>query len=342
MGTAKPLKVEDREVLSTEVTYEDLVILYQQYIDTYGEVPTSKLSDYAHNLPQRRIINDVLKNRNIDYDDFILQFDVKTKRIANSETQVDIYKNMFPLTIENVTYSLFGDVEIIHKASNHNSYYLNLIDNDGYKYRYTFKTVMAAKKINKPLTRFFKWNTYTYENINLYCKLNNILLKLENYSDLPVSNYARERLQFIDSDGHSVFVSWNDIQQRKLKYRTDDEVIKMKNKVYMSKERAVEIIKEKYKELQRPLLQCDFEGIETTNNSVGIKIIWRIWGNFSNMIKDLGLPEYDSYYKPNDKNYKPHNEIMDAIKDVCERVLCILTLRNIQILKFLPLGGIVN
>ena len=35
MATPVKLKVGDKEVKSTEVTYDDLVILYQQYIDVY-------------------------------------------------------------------------------------------------------------------------------------------------------------------------------------------------------------------------------------------------------------------------------------------------------------------
>ncbi|MBS5370580.1 MAG: hypothetical protein KHY19_14075 [Coprobacillus cateniformis] len=321
MGKAKLLKIGDKEVLSTKITYDDLIVLYQQYVATYGEIPTSIVSDHAHNLPNRKTINNILKEQNIEYCDFIKQFNVKTKRIIKIENQVDAYKQMFPIMIQNITYNLFGNIDIIHKKSNHNAYYLNLIDNEGYRYNCTFKTVMAAKKINKPLNRFFKRNSYTYENINLYCKLHNIALKLDDYSNLPVSNYARENLPFIDNNGNLVVISWNDVQRRNLKDRTDDEMIKIENKVYMSKECASDIIVKKYKELQRPLLQSDFEGIKTTKDSVGIRIIWRIWGNFSNMIKDLELPEHDSYYRPNNKYYKSHEEIMSSIKYACDMVL---------------------
>ena len=39
------LKVGDKKVQSTKVTYEDLVILYNQFIDTYGEVPVYSKCD---------------------------------------------------------------------------------------------------------------------------------------------------------------------------------------------------------------------------------------------------------------------------------------------------------
>lgn len=52
----------------------------------------------------------------------------------------------------------------------------------------------------------------------------------------------------------------------------------------MSKEKAIPIILAKEEELQRPLLQKDFECVKTSDNSVGIRVIWRLWGSFNNMI----------------------------------------------------------
>ncbi len=88
----------------------------------------------------------------------------------------------------------------------------------------------------------------------------------------------------------------------------------------MSKECAIPIIRNKEKELDRPLLQSDFEGVETTDTSIGIRVIWRLWGTFSNMVDELGLMKHDYFYKPNDPNYIPHEDVMLMIKDVCEKV----------------------
>ena len=55
------LKVGNKEVQSTKVTYEDLIILYKQFINTYGEVPVYSKCDSKHNMPQGRIITRVLK-----------------------------------------------------------------------------------------------------------------------------------------------------------------------------------------------------------------------------------------------------------------------------------------
>ena len=80
------LKVGDKEVQSTKVTYEDLVILYKQFIDTYGEVPVYSKCDSKHNMPQGRIINRVLKENSITYNDFLLQFG----KVSHVEQKVKI------------------------------------------------------------------------------------------------------------------------------------------------------------------------------------------------------------------------------------------------------------
>lgn len=84
------LQVGDREVLSTEVAYEDLVILYRQYIDTYGEVPTFAKCDSKHNMPQGRIINRVLKESNVTYNDFLLKFG-KVSHVRTESKDYDFY-----------------------------------------------------------------------------------------------------------------------------------------------------------------------------------------------------------------------------------------------------------
>lgn len=74
MGKAVYLNVSDKKVLATKITYNDLIILYKQYIDKYGSVPmlTQCLSKY--NLPQSGIVKSVVKNEGISYNEFLLQF----------------------------------------------------------------------------------------------------------------------------------------------------------------------------------------------------------------------------------------------------------------------------
>lgn len=198
---------------------------------------------------------------------------------------------------------------------------ISCIDQYGYKYQFDTKTFSSIQGYSSNPCRFFKRNPYTYENINLYCKQNNIDLFIDG-TNLPTADCARELLDFVDSKGNIIKTSWNHISKYKIKCKTQDEVINIKNRLYMSKEQAIPIIKRKEKEVGRPLLQSDFEGVQTTNTSIGIRVIWRLWGTFNNMIDELGLIKHDYFYKPNDKNYVPHEDIMLMIKDVCEKIKC--------------------
>ena len=124
------------------------------------------------------------------------------------------------------------DVEVYKKSNNkHNKYIVNIYDEFGYKYKTDYNFVLSSIKNGSQLSRFFKRNPYTYDNINLYCKLNNIDLSIDG-TGLPVVGYARELLDFVDSDGNIVKTSWNHISRYKVKCKTQDEVIKFKNKKY--------------------------------------------------------------------------------------------------------------
>ena len=101
MGIPVNLKVDDREVKSTEITYDDLVVLYNQYIKTYGEVPTYTTCDSKHNMPQGRIITRVLKENNITYNDFLLQFG-KVSHVRTESTNYDVYVKRFIQTCKDL------------------------------------------------------------------------------------------------------------------------------------------------------------------------------------------------------------------------------------------------
>lgn len=94
MGKLIYLHVKDREVLSTKITYEDLVILYRQYINKYGEVPLYSKCDSKHNMPQGRIINRILDANNITYNDFLLQFG-KVSHVRTESKDYKIYVDKF-------------------------------------------------------------------------------------------------------------------------------------------------------------------------------------------------------------------------------------------------------
>lgn len=92
MAICKPveLKVGKRTILSTELTYDDLKILYEQYIKKYCEVPIFSKCDLKHNMPQGRIINRILEENNVTYNDFLLQFG-KVSHVRTESKNYDIF-----------------------------------------------------------------------------------------------------------------------------------------------------------------------------------------------------------------------------------------------------------
>lgn len=240
-----------------------------------------------------------------------------------TEKRIEYFKNMFPLVFnEDITLFILNDeVKVSIEPGGARDCYFNLVDNHGYKYFQSIHHVLMAKKSYNKLNRFFYNNPYTYDNINHYFELNNIDLHI-NGENLPLSGCARQKFDFVKSNGTIIKVSWNQIQKNTFRYKRDYNDVKQKTflETHMTKEKAIPIILNKYKELGRPLVKSDFEKFETSDTSIGIRVILRIWGTFVNMVKDLGLPEHDSYFKPNDKNYHPHDEVIDSIKNVCEKV----------------------
>lgn len=88
------LKIQGKEKSSTEITYDDLVILYHQFIDTYGKVPSTNDGKSKYNMPQQRIIKKILQDNNISYNDFIKQFG-KYNHVRSSLDNYDDYINRF-------------------------------------------------------------------------------------------------------------------------------------------------------------------------------------------------------------------------------------------------------
>lgn len=230
--------------------------------------------------------------------------------------KIEHVKKYFPLKI-----SCGDTLNLLHCELKNDLVIVHFVDQNGYKYKLTNDRLATIQGdgFKSELNKFFKRNPYTYDNINTYCKLHNIDLYIEN-NNYPISGYAREKLPFKNSKGETVHISWNKIQTSKLANRTDLEIMAIKNRMYMSKEKAIPIIKNMQETLGRPLLQSDFEGVETTDNSIGIRVVWRLWGTFNNMIDELGLIKHDTYYRPNDKYYVPHEDIISSVKIVCNKV----------------------
>lgn len=76
LGDNKMLVVNGIYKHPKDITYEDLVSLYREYINKYKIAPTSTESNIENNLPHRSIVNSILKEKGITHDDFLCLFGV--------------------------------------------------------------------------------------------------------------------------------------------------------------------------------------------------------------------------------------------------------------------------
>lgn len=93
---AKPiyLNVDGNPVLTTDVTYKDLLWLFNDFIYKYKKVPTGKECLSKYNLPQQRIINRVLKENDITFNEFMLEFE-KVSHVRCNACDYDLYLEKF-------------------------------------------------------------------------------------------------------------------------------------------------------------------------------------------------------------------------------------------------------
>ena len=75
---------------STELSYDDLCWLYNDFISNYGHVPLTSECLSKNNLPQSRIINKIIELEGITYNDFICQFG-KTSHVSANIKNYDKY-----------------------------------------------------------------------------------------------------------------------------------------------------------------------------------------------------------------------------------------------------------
>ena len=174
MGKAIYLDIADRKVLTTEVTYEDLIILYNQYIKKYGEVPIFSKCDSKHNMPQGRIINRVIENAGITYNDFLLQFG-KVSHVRTESKDYDTYVKRFKEVSDKLGRALTG------QELTNNQYGL---PSEGWFIKY------CPEKTVKTYDSFVKW--CGYESNKLEKDKNfvaNTLINLEKELGRPITRY---------------------------------------------------------------------------------------------------------------------------------------------------------
>ena len=94
MGKEIYLNVNGKQVLTTEVTYQDLVWLYADFNKKNGRLPKTSEGLAKNNLPQQRIIKRVLEEAGVTYNDFMLQFG-KVQHVRADIKNYDFYIQRF-------------------------------------------------------------------------------------------------------------------------------------------------------------------------------------------------------------------------------------------------------
>jgi hypothetical protein len=248
---------------------------------------------------------------------------VKTAKGTNDnmgngkENYIEQIKALYPMQFNEDIIFYLDSVERNHKNRQYN---VELHDNYGYKYKTIHSRVLTRQKQNGTIARFFLGNLYTLDNINTFMRIHDIPYRLSYWDD---SITALTNLDFKNIDDNTILSAcWNDFQSQPDRYCRSNLNEFQSNSIArkMTKERAIEIIRKMQNDLGRPLLQSDFEGVKTTENTIGIRIIYRFWDNFQNMVNELDLLTHDTYFKPNSKYYRPHEEYLQLIETVCEYV----------------------
>lgn len=243
MGQPVNLKVGDRLVQSTSVSYDDLVILYKQYIEQYGEVPIFSKCDSKHNMPQGRIINRVIADKGITYNDFLLQFG-KVSHVRTESKDYDIYVKKYKEKSDAIgRYILSNELINNHYGLPNANWFVKYCPDDdvktftdfvkwcGYYPHYALdkeyvsnKLIELEQKLNRPITK----QDITLDSVGfseivivrIWGSINKMKKDLElmkSISTKPISieeckARLQTRLENIYKKTGRKFVSWGDIE----------------------------------------------------------------------------------------------------------------------------------
>lgn len=164
------LNIDGKKVLTTEITYEHLVWLYKQYIKNFNEVPVFSKCTLKNNMPQGRIINKILSEKGIAYNDFLLQFG-KVSHVRTESKNYDYYVDKFK--------KIYTDCVLRIQDLINNQYGL---PNANWFIKY------CPDKNVKTYSDFIKWCGFK-ENNQAFDKnyISNRLIKLQNELQRPIT-----------------------------------------------------------------------------------------------------------------------------------------------------------
>lgn len=258
MGVAVNLNVNGKIVPSIQITYEDLIILYEMFIEKYSKVPTTKEMTSKYNLPQQRIVNRILKENNITYNDFLNMFG-KFSHVRTKDTSMyDKYVEKFKLTslklrrtlaindLINNTYGLPSAQWLVNNCPDKNvktyvdfCHWCGLEDNRlKLDKKYVSQSLISLeKKLKRPITSNdinvgsvgFSMIVVTriWGGLNK-CKEELGLTTTPGKQPLPFE-YYKDKLDFALSNLSDKYITWKDIEKYGAEHKGVTQAFKRKN-----------------------------------------------------------------------------------------------------------------
>lgn len=241
------LNVNGKIKKGNEINYDDLLVLYKQFIDKYKKFPTSVDLVQKNNMPQMRIVNRILKESGHTFNELCVHFG-KVKHVRTESKDYGLFVKKYcevcdslgrALTIQElmnnhyalpsagwfVKYCPDKNVDTYDKFVKYCGYESNILKLD---YEYVAKSLInLEKELNRPL----KATDITIENVGftpivitrIFGSLNKAKRKLGLSTELhtnliPLENYKKDiktTLDNIKKLENRTIVTWHDIESTK-------------------------------------------------------------------------------------------------------------------------------
>lgn len=360
MGKAIYLNVDGKQVLSTAITYQDLVWLYADFNKKNGRLPKTSEGLAKNNLPQQRIIKHILEDAGVTYNDFMLQFG-KVQHVRADIKNYDFYiqrfkevsnklgRALFSEELVNNVYGLPSASWLVKNCPNKSiNKYDDFVKWLGYKSNklqkddkdVANKLIMLEKQLGRPITK----NDITLDNVGfsdivvtrIWGSLNNCKEQLGLMKTLPTQpkpfeyykNLLDEILDNISTAIDRKFISWRDIESSKYNPKSTDH----KTLVKAFKSAEVDIFA--YIKSKGFMMNPSSFSFHYTFDD-GERVVSSMEYDFSQFLKSMGYVYNNGYYR--DILYRTFITDLKKTKANCDYVI-----NKNGTLYYIEIAGIIN
>lgn len=301
--------VNGKLMTSTQMTYDDLLCLVEDFKSKHGSFP--RKSDYIleNNLPCYKTISKIIRRNNktrldyyIDIGDTVME---KRERdsLNNNEPHWHSLNNISKSVQESYdigNYFEINDVKynVVSIEKNQSEIVLDrydLIDDYGYRY-YVFRWNIVKAIIEKTnFSRFDSTNKQMYliNNLNIFMNNNNCVYYVYQFINISLRD---EYIEIKSIYGDVEKVTFGSVINNPNLYTSEGRERRyIRNKSHtITKEDTIKELIEMQNRLKRPLFFEDLDG-GTTRDTIGIGPVLKYWGCFSNMLEEVNLYDYLEY-----------------------------------------------